>query len=428
MASAGPADSTGLPAHVEIANQGAGELRYRDLGALWRAHYDMPPEALLAEYERLWKQVEPLYLALHCHARARLREKYGDLVPERGSIPAHLLGDMWAQQWTGIEALVGPGGSGRAIDITRLLKEKNYDPRRHGFDRRAVLYVLTIREAARKVLAAVHVCQAGRPTLRRPGIGLARRSQKRRRAAEDGHRSHGEGSEDDLPRAGTLYYFLAYADQPFLFQESPNPGFHEAVGDAIALSITPEYLSAIGLLDRVPPEDEDLSYLFHTALDRIPRLAMAIVVDTWRWKVFSGEIPPERDNAEWWALRRKYQGVSPPSTRTEEDFDAGMFYHVSHNIPYDRYFTALLLQFDFHRALCEAAGHSGSLHRGSIYGSRKAGQRLREALALGASRPWPDVLEQLTGERQLNASSLVEYFAPVMAWLNQPNRGRQVGW
>lgn len=413
---------------VEIANEGARELGYPDMGAMWRSHYDMPSEALLAEYDRLWKQVEPLYLALHCHVRAKLREKYGDLVPERGPIPAHLLGNMWAQEWTGIEDLVRPGGSAPSIDITGLLRDRHYTP-----------YQMV--STAEQFFTSLGFEKLPALFWRRSTFVMPQGSMI------DGHGSawpidprHGdvrlqmniEVNERDFKtiyhELGHIYYFLACAQQPFLFQDGPNPGFHEAVGDAMTLSITPEYLEKIGLLDRLPAESEDLPYLFHTALDKVPRLAMAIVVDTWRWKVFSGEIPPERYNAEWWALRRKYQGVSPPSPRNEDDFDAGMFYHVSYNIPYDRYFTALMLQFDFHRALCETAGCSGCLHRGSIYGSPKAGQRLRKALALGASRPWPDALEQLTGKRAIDASSVVRYFAPVMAWLERENQGRQPGW
>jgi peptidyl-dipeptidase A len=227
---------------------------------------------------------------------------------------------------------------------------------------------------------------------------------------------------------GHIYYYLTYAEQPFLFQEGANRGFHEAIGDTIVLSITPGYMKAIGLTNEEPTAESDLRYLIHIALEKVPQLAMAIVVDTWRWKVYSGDISPDHYNEGWWQQVHKYQGLTAPAVRTEKDFDAGMFYHISYNVPFDRYFIATFLQFDFHRALCRAAGFQGDLHRCSIYGSRIAGQQLRDTLELGASVPWPTALEKLTGHREIDASAMLDYFAPVMAWLKKQNEGRQCGW
>jgi peptidyl-dipeptidase A len=228
---------------------------------------------------------------------------------------------------------------------------------------------------------------------------------------------------------GHIYYYLTYANQPYLFQDGANPGFHEALGDTLGLSITPAYLRKIGLAASEAGKDsDDLSYLMRVALEKVPALAMSIVVDTWRWKVYAGEIPTDKYNEGWWAQVRKYQGMAPPVPRSEKDFDAGMFYHVSYGVPYDRYFTAGLLEFDFYRALCKAAGHTGELHRCSFYGSPAAGAKLRAAMALGMSKPWPDTLEQLTGSREIDGSALVEYLAPVQAWLKEQNKGRRCGW
>ncbi|WP_406694565.1 M2 family metallopeptidase [Singulisphaera sp. Ch08] len=413
---------------VKLANDGASELNYKDVGVLWRSHYDMAPDEFLKEYERLWSQIQPLYEALHCHVRAKLREKYGAIVPEKGPIPAHLLGDMWAQSWTGINSLVTPGDALSAIDVTARLREKGYTPYKMVHTGEGFFMSLGFPRLPSEFWERSLFSQpVGRTVNPQPSAwpidpkhGDVRLKMLIETNQDDFNTIHHE--------LGHVYYYLACKDQPFLFQDGANPAFHEALGDAVALSITPDYLKTIGLLDEVPRADDDLPFLFRTALEKIPQLATAIVVDMWRWKVFSGEIPPGNYNAGWWELRRKYQGVSEPIDRTEADFDAGMFFHIANNVPYDRYFVASILQFDIHRALCEKAGHTGSLHRGSIYGNRAAGESLQRALAHGASQPWQDTMYELAGRRNIEASSIVEYFRPVMNWLAKQNEGRTSGW
>jgi peptidyl-dipeptidase A len=227
---------------------------------------------------------------------------------------------------------------------------------------------------------------------------------------------------------GHNFYQRAYNQQPFLFRDSANDGFHEAVGDTISLSVTPEYLVKIGLLDQAPDASKDTGLLLRRALEKVAFLPFALVIDQWRWKVFSGEVPPEKYNQAWWELRTKYQGVAPPVARSEQDFDPGAKYHVPANVPYMRYFLAHILQFQFHRALARAAGCKEPLNRCSIYGSREAGRRLEATLRMGQSRPWPEALAALTGERQMDATAIRDYFAPLEKWLEAQNRGKPVGW
>jgi peptidyl-dipeptidase A len=227
---------------------------------------------------------------------------------------------------------------------------------------------------------------------------------------------------------GHNFYQRAYKDQPFLFKNGANDGFHEAIGDAIALAITPEYLHRVGLLEVVPPAGNDIPELLKQALDRVAFLPFGLMIDQWRWKVFSGEITSADYNQSWWDLRLKYQGVAPPIPRREADFDPGAKYHVAANVPYTRYFLAHILEFQFYRALCRESGYQGPLHRCTFYGSRPAGAKFNQMLAMGQSKPWPDALEVLTGERQTDASALLEYFAPLKAWLDEQNRGKKVGW
>ena len=413
---------------AELGNQGASELGFADLGAMWRSKYDMDPDAFAAELDRLWEQVRPLYEALHCHVRAKLAEQYGTgAVDPEGSIPAHLLGNMWAQNWGNVYDLVAPADVEEGYDLTRLLEAQGIDEQ--GMVRVGERFFTslgfeplpeTFWERSLFVQPEDHnaVCHAS-------AWDIDWQEDLRIKMCievndEDFNTIHHE--------LGHNFYYRAYKDQPPLYTESANDGFHEAVGDTIALSVTPAYLVDLGLLEAEPPADADLGLLLRMGLDKVAFLPFGLLVDQWRWQVFSGEIAPEEYNAGWWRLREKYQGVAAPVERTEADFDPGAKYHVPANTPYTRYFLAHILQFQFHRALCEAAGYEGPLNRCSIYGSAEAGKRLQAMLAMGSSRPWPDALEALTGQREMDATAILDYFAPLKTWLDEQNAGRTCGW
>ncbi len=413
---------------VELANEGARELGFSDLGELWRSGYDMPPDAFAREVDRLWAQVRPLYDALHCHVRARLAQKYGtDLVRPREPIPAHLLGNMWSQSWDNVYDLVAPQEGAAGYDLTKLLVAKGVDARemvRYGerfftslgfeplpatFWQRSLFTKPQDREVE---------CHAS-------AWDLDYADDLRIKMCID---VTGEDFRTIHHELGHNFYQRAYNRQSPLHRGSAHDGFHEGVGDTVALSITPDYLVKAGLLDLVPGSLGDLGLLMRMALDKVAFLPFGLLVDQYRWKVFSGEIGPENYNAAWWMLREKYQGVRTPIARSEADFDPGAKYHVPANVPYTRYFLAAILQFQLHRSLCEVAGFEGPLHHCSIYGNRVAGERLIRMLEMGASRPWPDALETLTGQREMDASAMVDYFAPLKVWLDEQNDGRTCGW
>ena len=414
--------------YVELANKGARELGFPDNGAMWRSKYDMPPEAFAQELERLWEQVRPLYVALHAYVRNKLREEYGNaVVPADGPIPAQLLGNLWAQEWENIYPLVTPQNADPGYDLTQILKSRNTDAKqmvRYGehfftslgfeplpetFWRRS----LFVKPQDRDV-----VCHAS-------AWDVDFVNDLRVKMCID---ITGEYFSTIHHELGHNFYQRAYSSQPFLFRDSANDGFHEAVGDTIALSVTPAYLVQIGLLDKAPGPSKEIGFLLNKALEKIAFLPFGLLIDQWRWKVFSGEIPPEKYNQTWWDLKLKYQGVAPPADRSEEDFDPGAKYHVAANVPYMRYFLADILQFQFHRALARAAGCKEALHRCSIYGNKEAGKRLNAMLEMGLSRPWPDALEAITGQRQMDATAIRDYFAPLENWLNEQNLGKPVGW
>src|SRR3954470_21312789 len=412
---------------AELSNKGARELGFPDTGAMWRSKYDMPPDQFTKEVDRLWDQVRPLYLELHAYVRMKLRQKYGAVVPERGPIPAHLLGNIWAQDWSNIYPLVAPAAADAGYSLTEILKRRKtapldmvragerfytsvgFDPLPKTFWERS----LFVRPRDREV-----VCHASAWDV--DYVADVRIKMCIEPTAEDFTTIHHE--------LGHNFYQRAYKDQPLVFRDSANDGFHEAIGDTIALSVTPEYLVKIGLIDKAPDASRDIGLLLNKALEKIAFLPFGLFIDEWRWKVFAGEITPAEYNKAWWDLKLKYQGVAPPSARGEEFFDPGAKYHVPDNTPYTRYFLADILQFQFHRGLTQTAGCALPLNRCSIYESKAAGERLNKMLSMGASRPWPEALEAITGSKQMDATAILDYFAPLSKWFDEQLSGKAVGW
>ena len=405
---------------VELSNKGARSLGFADTGAMWRSKYDMPADAFAAEVDRLWQQLGPLYTSLHAYVRSRLREKHGDIVPANGPIPAHLLGNLWQQDWSNLYPLVAPANAGQAIDLGERLKAKKIDDLE--MVRIAERFFTSLgmaplpktfweRSLFRKPRDRDVVCHASAWNI--DNVEDLRIKMCIDVTAEDFSTIHHE--------LGHNFYQRAYNKLPMVFRDGANDGFHEAVGDTISLSITPEYLVKIGLIDQAPPASSDIGLLLRAALERLAFLPFGLVVDQWRWQVFEGKITPADYNHAWWALKLKYQNVAPTKPRGEEFFDPGAKYHVPANTPYSRYFLAAVLQFQFHRALAKTAGCTAPLHRCSIYQSKAAGEKIKTMLEMGASRPWPDALEAITGQRQMDASAMAEYFAPLKKWLDEQN-------
>jgi peptidyl-dipeptidase A len=412
---------------VQLSNEGAKELGFADTGAMWRSKYDMPPDAFAKELDRLWEQVRPLYVALHTYVRWKLREKYGDAVPAAGPIPAHLLGNMWAQDWSNVYPLLAPKSADTGYDLTKVLENRKVDAKGmvkygEGFFTSLGFAPLPATFWERSLFTRPRdrdvVCHASAWDVDfENDIRIKMCTEP---TAEDFVTVHHE--------LGHNFYQRAYAKQSPLFRESANDGFHEAIGDTIAISITPRYLKQLGLIAAEPPPAGDIGFLLDRALEKVAFLPFGLLIDQWRWKVFSGAVTPATYNAAWWELKRKYQGVAPPEARSEADFDPGAKYHVPGNTPYMRYFLADVLQFQFHRALAKAAGCTEPLYRCSIYGNKEAGRRLNEVLEMGSSRPWPEALEKLTGQREIDATAILDYFAPLKKWLDEQNAGKPSGW
>jgi peptidyl-dipeptidase A len=412
---------------VELSNKGAREMGFADTGAMWRAKYDMPPDDFTKEIDRLWDQVRPLYLSLHAYVRMKLHDKYGDVVPATGPIPAHLLGNIWAQDWSNIYELAKPGTADAGYSLNKILEGRKTSPTDMvrigerfytslGFAPLPKTFwerSLFTRPRDREV-----VCHASAWDV--DNVEDLRIKMCIQPTEEDFYTIHHE--------LGHNFYQRAYKDLSFIFRDSANDGFHEAIGDTVALSVTPEYLVKIGLLDKAPDASRDIGLLMQRALEKVAFLPFGLLIDQWRWKVFKGEVTPAEYNKAWWDLRLKYQGVAPPSARGEEFFDPGAKFHIPGNTPYTRYFLAFILQFQFHRELSKIADCKTPIHRCSMYESKNAGQRLNAMLSMGQSRPWQEALETMTGSRQMDATAIIDYFAPLKTWLDEQIKGKPVGW
>ncbi|MBN8728639.1 MAG: M2 family metallopeptidase [Xanthomonadales bacterium] len=443
---------------VELLNEGARDLGYGDAGVLWRSGYDMPPGEFVAETDRLWGQVKPLYDDLQCYTRTKLAGKYKDRMPDDGTIPAHITGNMWAQDWSALYPLLEPYPGAASLDVDARLAAE-----------RAQMLAGAQKDLGRQP-APLDLARAEHDASMKMAVAMVRR-------AEDFYTSIGfpalpasfyeksmflrprdrdalchasawpmelggtdmrikmciNPTEEDqyviYHEMGHIYYFLAYKDLWPIFQNGANDGFHEAIGDTIRLNITPAYLAQIGLAGKSGSDDKAaLNAQMKLALEKVAFLPFGLLIDKWRWGVFDGSIAPQDYNAAWLKLRREYQGLSSPVAPEPGDFQPGAKNHVPTNVPYMRYFLADILQFQFYRALCETAGHTGPLAACSIYGNKEAGAKFWKMLGEGASQPWQQTLKELTGKEEMDASAILDYFAPLHAWLKQQNQGKECGW
>ena len=418
---------------VEIGNKGSKDLGYDGLSDLWFSKYDMPAEDFLNETDRVWEEVKPLYDALHCHVRAKLNEHYGDeVVPDEGPLPVHLLGNMWGQSWSNIYDLVYTEQSkSNSIDVTKIINDIEineiemveyaedffisigFEPLPSTFWERS----LFIKPRDRSV-----VCHASAWNLD-PANNDLRIKMCIQRNEEDFITIHHE--------LGHIFYYQAYNHLPTLFQGGANDGFHEAFGDLLTLSITPDYLTQIGFISEEEAniaKEDPIGLLMKQALEGVVVVPWALMLDKWRSGVFNGEIKEEELNSSWWKLRKQYQGISTNEQRSEEYFDPGAKYHIPGNTPYTRYYLARIMQYQFHEALCNEAKFDGPLHECSIYGNKDAGEKIISTMAMGQSAPWQDAFENLTGSRQLSGNSILNYYAPLKDWLDEQNKERTCGW
>jgi peptidyl-dipeptidase A len=443
---------------VELVNEGSKEMGFADAGEMWRSGYDMSPAEIRAESDRLWGQVKPLYEQLHCYTRTKLEEQY----PGRGSVaggklPAHLMGNMWQQDWGNLWDILQPYEGAGSLDITAALEaqaQRNYTAQLAKYPSPTPQQIVEAERAAQLQTAKEMTERAeefyvnlGMPKLPDSYWEKTQFIKPRDRdvvchASAWPMDTEGEDvrtkmcikpNEEDFTtiyhELGHVYYYLAYKDQPPIFQAGAHDGFHESIGDTIVLAMTPAYLQSIGLVDAPQRSQEALiNAQMRMALAKVAFLPFGLMIDQWRWGVFDGSIAPDSYNKAWWDLKARYQGVAPVQARGEEFFDPGAKYHIPGNTPYMRYFLSHVLQFQMYKSLCEAAGHSGPLYECTFAGNPAAGRKFIAMLEKGASQPWQDTLKELTGGEQMDASAVLEYFAPLQQWLTEQNAGQTCGW
>ena len=418
---------------VEIGNKGSRDLGYSGLDDLWFSKYDMPADKFLEVTDSVWEEVKPLYEALHCHVRSQLNEYYGDeIVPPEGPLPVHLTGNMWGQSWSNIYDLVYPQASQtKSVDVTKIIKDRNineiemveyaedfflsmgFEPLPDTFWERS----LFTKPQDRSV-----VCHASAWNLDSVNNDL-RIKMCIEKNEEDFITIHHE--------LGHIFYYQAYNHLPTLFQGGANDGFHEAFGDLLTLSITPDYLKKIGFINDDEAnlaKNDSIGLLMKQALEGVVVIPWALMLDKWRAGVFTGDIAENELNKAWWDMRESYQGIAPPDKRSEDYFDPGAKYHIPGNTPYTRYYLARIMQYQFHESLCNDMGFSGPLHECSIYGDKLAGEKIISTMAMGQSAPWQDAFEKLTGSRNISGDSVMNYYKPLKEWLDIQNNDRSCGW
>ncbi|KAG8179605.1 hypothetical protein JTE90_025770 [Oedothorax gibbosus] len=416
--------------YIQLSNEAACLNGFADAGELWREGYES--ETFENEVDELLRTLFPFYQQLLAYVRGKLIETYplSGIKPD-GPIPAHLLGNMWGEQWNNIFDIIKPFPDKESPDATPAMQKKKMTP----------LEIFKLSEDFFTSLGLIEMTQEfwNRSIIEKP----TDRDMVCHASAWD----FGDGKDfrikqctkidmEDLitvhHEMGHIEYFLQYANLPLVFRDGANEGFHEAVGDTIALSVaTPEHLKKVNLLDEVEEDEEsEINTLMRTALEKIAFLPFGYLIDAWRWKVFDGTYKKEELNTKWWELRLKYQGVCPPVRRTNEDLDAASKYHVVADITYMRYFVSFIVQFQFHKALCDEAGYKGPLHKCDIYQNRDAGKLLSDMLSLGSSKPWKEAMLIVTKGKteKMDAQPIIDYFEPLLKWLKDKNKNTFIGW
>ncbi|XP_044735585.1 angiotensin-converting enzyme-like [Chrysoperla carnea] len=422
--------------YVNLVNEAARLNNFADNGAFWLDNYET--EDIVQQFEDLWQQIKPAYLQIHAFVRNELQKIYGEsVVSSTAPIPAHLLGNMWAQTWSNIAKRTLPFPNKTPEDVTQEMVKQGYTP-------------IKMFESAEEFFKSINLSPMPDTFWKN---SILQKPEGRELVCHASAWDMSDGKDFRIKQCttvdiedfftvhhemGHIQYDLAYKHHPIIYREGANEGFHEAVGDTISLSVsTQKHLRKIGLLKSQEDDYEsDLNHLYSTALDKIVFLPFAYTVDQFRWNIFKGLIKPENYNCEWWKLRENYQGIEPPVNRSSDGFDAGAKYHVVADVPYIRYFVSFVIQFQFHKAVCQKSGQyvpndpTKQLHQCDIYQNTEAGKLLKNMLQLGSSKPWPDAMEAITGQRKMDASGLLEYFKPILDYIENKNKenGVHVGW
>ncbi|CAG0912459.1 unnamed protein product [Notodromas monacha] len=417
--------------YVELKNQLAVIRNYTDYGHEMRSRYEIDDFEL--SMEEIYNTTLPYYLELHAYVRRKLYDTYGpEVVDLEGPIPAHLLGDMWGRFWNNIYNLTEPYPGLQSVDPTPQMVAQGYTPERMFRQGDAFYQSMGLKAVPDTFyeLSMIEKPQDGREVVCHPTAWDFFDGQDYR------IKMCTVVSFDDFlvihHEMGHIQYFMQYSDLPTVYRDGANDGFHEAIGELMSMAVsTPKHLETIGLIDEVVENpDLDINFLLKTSFGSLSTLPFHYVMDLWRWRAFRGEYPDNQWNDEFWKLKESLVGVKAPVERTPEDLDPPALFHISGDYDMMRYFTRTILQFQFFESLCEASGHQGPIYKCDFSGSTAAGDRLAALLRMGRSKPWPDALEELTGQREMDVNPLLNYFAPLYNWLQTENKrlNNKIGW
>ncbi|KAI4468733.1 angiotensin-converting enzyme [Holotrichia oblita] len=420
-------DKTGPPMknkfmrYIQIANQASRMTGFVDAGEQMRYIYE--ERDFEHEIATTWRALEPLYKELFTYVRRRLYIRYGpDVVRPDGPIPAHILGNIWAQEWSKISDIVIPYPGEKQLDVTDEMLRQGFTP-------------LRMFQMAEEFYTSLGLKPLS-PEFWRNSLFEKPNNRKVQCTASAWDfcnkidyrlKQCTEVTMDDLitvhHEMAHIQYYLQYSEQPYLYRDGANPGFHEGIANAMVLSVyNPVHLHRVGLFNNNTDTYElNMNFLMTMALRKVAYAPFALLVDQNGVRTM---------NFNWWELRLLYQGIVPPIARNEGHLDAVAKRHIPADLPYMKYYVALLLEFQIFDALCGAMGHTAQLHTCDIYRSREAGRILTDIMQAGKAKHWKDVLRTLrTKTNGLSAEPLLKYFQPLLAWLKVQNRDEAfIGW
>jgi len=424
--------------YIDLYNEAAKLNGFSDASMMKVDPYES--KTFIQEMEDTWQGLKPLYEKLHAYVRNKLAAQYPGKVQPGGALPAHLLGNMWAQQWNNIGDILKPYPSKPNLNVTGAMISQGWNQKKMFEKAEEFFTSMGLKPMPQEFWEG--------SILQKPEDG---RDLTCHASAWDFYNGKDYrikqctrvNQEDFITvnhEMGHIQYYLQYSGQSYFYRTGANPGFHEGVADILSLAVgTAEYFQRLGLVGEevdVADEETNINILFDMALERIAFLPFGYLVDKFRWDVYSGVTSKEEMNCHWWKLRNQIQGLEPPSKRSKDHFDPGAKYHVAGDVGYVRYFTAFIYEFQFYRAMCLQSGRyvpgdpKKPLHRCNFYGSVEAGDKLKEMLVLGASRPWKEAMMKMTGQPEMSTKAIREYFEPLEKWLDEQNSaaGVSVGW
>jgi len=404
----------------DLRNGVAREMKYPDYFSLEVAAYGMTTDEMLKMLDDWMATLRPLYLQLHTWAKYKLAEKYHQSVPKE--IPAHWINNRWSQEWPSLvdAANIDKYFEGRKPEWIIKTAEQFYtglgfSPLPESFWQKSDLYPLP-PESKRKKNTHASCWHIDLET----DIRSLQSIEPNARWFFTAHHELGHG-----------YYFKAYTrpEVPYLLRLGAAPGFHEGVGELIALASSQvPYLQSRKILPADFKPDKT-AFLLDDALARsVPFIYFACgVMPHWEADIHAPIHLRLRNLARCWKNLSDRQGIEPPSPRGEEFCDAATKTHINDTPAYYyNYAFATVFKFQLHDYIARKILHQPP-QSCNYADNKEVGTWLNNILKKGGTEDWRKVLKEATGE-DISTRAMMDYFKPLMSWLEEQNKGRQIGW